>query len=147
MIAAGLMAVVLPVFAALAQETTVIPNRVIYPGETVASDALNVVALRRKLRPGETYAMAPKDIAGKIARRTLLPGRLVALSAVRDPFLVETGSPVTVRFVHGGLEISTMAVPLQDGAAGDMIRIRNMDTGSIFSGVVLSDGTVRVGAT
>ena len=145
--AAGLMTVVLPVFAALAQETTVIPNRVIYPGEIVTSDALEVVALRRTLPAGANFAMMEEQIAGKVARRTLLPGRMISISAVREPYLVESGSPVTVRFVHGGLEISTLAVPLPDGAAGDMIRVRNMDSGAVFSGVVLADGTIRVGAT
>ncbi|MCR4264789.1 flagellar basal body P-ring formation chaperone FlgA, partial [Nitratireductor sp. ZSWI3] len=91
-------------------------------------------------------ARAPEEIDGKVARRTLLPGRLIPASYVRDPYLVETGSPVTVTFTEGGLTISLRAVPLQPGAAGDMIRLRNADSGRTFMGMVLADGTVKVGS-
>ena len=89
----------------------------------------------------------PEEIEGKVARRTLLPGRLIPTGSVCEPYLVETGSPVTVMFVEGGLTISTKAVALQSGAAGDMIRLRNMDSGVVLSGIVLADGTVRIGAS
>ena len=35
---------------------------------------------------------------------------------------------------------------LQDGSAGDLIRVRNIDSGAVIMGVVQPDGTVRVGA-
>ena len=36
---------------------------------------------------------------------------------------------------------------LQPGAAGDLVKVRNIDSGKILSGTVMADGTVRVGAT
>ncbi len=79
-----------------------------------------------------------------MARRTLLPGRLIGLSAVRDAYLVETGKPVQVRFVQGVLEISVAGVPLQAGAAGDLVKVRNIDSGVVFTGTVMGDGSIRV---
>ncbi|MCB1465922.1 MAG: flagella basal body P-ring formation protein FlgA [Rhizobiaceae bacterium] len=35
---------------------------------------------------------------------------------------------------------------LESGSAGDFVRVRNVDSGKILSGVVANDGTVRVGA-
>jgi flagella basal body P-ring formation protein FlgA len=54
---------------------------------------------------------------------------------------------VRVIFMQGGLEIALSAVALQAGAAGDMVRLRNVDSGSVFDGVVMADGTVRVSAS
>ncbi|WP_048647425.1 flagellar basal body P-ring formation chaperone FlgA [Nitratireductor soli] len=129
-----------------AQEQAVVSTRVIYPGETITIDALDEVALRRPPRGNTAIARMMEEIDGKVARRTLLPGRLIPSSYVRDPYLVENGTPVTVLFVEGALSISIRAVPLQAGAAGDMIKLRNADSGRTFMGTVMADGTVKVGA-
>src|SRR5690606_8665220 len=94
------------VASAWAQETAVVSSRVIYPGEIVEPEALQEVALHR--RPKTAIVHAKAEIEGKVARRTLLPGRLIPQGSVREPYLVETGSPVTVMFVQGGLTISTV---------------------------------------
>jgi len=135
---------VLPAFT---QQTVVIPTRVIYPGETVTADSLEDVPLRRQLKNVAAVAVDRHQLEGKIARRTLLPGRMIPVTSVREAHLVTAGSPVQVLFVHGALEISVAGVPLQHGAAGDLIKVRNLDTGAVFSGVVMIDGTIRVSAT
>ena len=132
---------------AIAQETVIIPTRVIYPGETITGDLLEEVPLRRRLKNPQAVMLAIGQIDGKVARRTLLPGRMIPVNYVRDAWLVEPGSPVQVRFVHAGLEISVAGVPLQAGAAGDVIKIRNVDSGIVFTGTVMADGTVRVSAS
>ncbi len=38
------------------------------------------------------------------------------------------------------------AVPMESGSAGDRVRVRNVDSGVIFDGTVLADGTIQVGA-
>jgi flagella basal body P-ring formation protein FlgA len=35
---------------------------------------------------------------------------------------------------------------LQNGSAGDVVTLRNIDSGAIIKGTVASDGTVRLGA-
>ncbi|MFC6490355.1 flagellar basal body P-ring formation chaperone FlgA [Nitratireductor sp. GCM10026969] len=145
---AGLAAALALVTAsAAAQETVVVPLRVIYPGETVSANALNEVTLRRRQKGMAAIARAPGDLEGKVARRTLLPGRLVPLSSVREAYLVEPGTAVTVIFSEGALTISLTAVPLESGAAGDLIKLRNMDSGAVITGIVMADGTVRVSAS
>ena len=54
---------------------------------------------------------------------------------------MEAGELVTAMFVHGGLTITAQAVPLEPGALGDMVRMRNPDSGKVFSGVVLAAST------
>ena len=129
-----------------AEELGVIPTRVIYPGETIGADALQMARVKpSKATTTTAFAHRPEELVGKVARRTLLPGRFVALSAVRDPYLIPQGAAVQVMFVSGGLSISTKAVTLQPGSAGDVVKVRNTDSGAIFSATVMEDGTVRVG--
>ena len=132
---------------ALAQETVVVATRVIYPGETVSADLLEQVTLRRGAQPAPSVALDVTELDGKVARRTILPRRYIPLSSIREPYLVERGKPTQVVMNDGGLTISITAVPLESGSAGDQIRIRNVDSGVVFNGTVLADGTVRVGAS
>ncbi|APH73627.1 flagella basal body P-ring formation protein FlgA [Aquibium oceanicum] len=130
---------------AAAQEMAVIPKRVIYPGETIEVAALSEVPLRRSSRITTSIAMYVDQIDGMVAKRTLLPGKLIPLSSVREAYLVEAGAPVRVNYVEGSLQISTVGVPLQPGAAGDVVRVRNSESGAVLTGTVMVDGTIRVG--
>jgi len=142
--AAGL-AVIAGAASALAGQTVAITNRVIYPGEAIPADALKEVVLREGRMPPAAVALAIGDIQGKVARRTLLPGRYIPLASVRDAWLVEQGATVQAVFVSGPLTITAAAVSLQPGSPGDLIKVRNVDSGKVLSGTVLADGTIRVG--
>jgi len=133
-------------FAALAQEIVLIPNRVIYPGETITMDTLKEVTLKPGKIIPPAVAITLPELDGKVAVRTLLPGRYIAGSSLREPWVVERGASVQMIFVAGGLTISAAAVTLQPGAAGDFVKVRNIDSGKILSGTVMADGSIRVGA-
>jgi flagellar basal body P-ring formation protein FlgA len=114
---------------AAAQDTVVVPKQVIYPGEMVTAALISEVRFNRD----------PAILAS-------VAGRMIPLNSLRDAYAVEAGSPVEVVFVAGALIISVAGVPLQSGAVGDVIRVRNVDSGAVLTGTVLADGTIRVGA-
>jgi flagella basal body P-ring formation protein FlgA len=122
-----------------------VPTVTIYPGDTIADEQL-ADQMFPQARFATGYLDARRLLVGKVARRTLLPGRPVARNAVTEADLVARGAPVRLVFQAAGLEIVAFATPLQDGGAGDAIRVRNLDSGAIVTGVVQEDGTVRVGA-
>jgi flagella basal body P-ring formation protein FlgA len=132
---------------ARAQEVVLIPNRVIYPGETIDLAALKEVTLKPGRVVPPAVAFRTPELDGKVAKRTLLPGRYIPATAVREAWLVEQGASVQVMFVSGALTISATAVTLQSGAAGDFVKVRNIDSGKVFSGTVMADGSIRVGAS
>ena len=142
---AGAMAATLWLSAAPAAEMAVVVTSIVYPGETVTADTLDQVALRPSARITAPFVQDVDRADGKVAKRTLLPGKLIPVSSLRDPYIVEAGEPVTVVFKQGGLTIQATAVPLQPGSLGDVLRLRNADSGKIFTGIVMADGTVRVG--
>ncbi|UDL88559.1 flagellar basal body P-ring formation protein FlgA [Mesorhizobium sp. PAMC28654] len=130
-----------------AGEVVLIPNRVIYPGETIGPDALKEVTLMPGRQKPDAVATRAQQLDGKVAKRTLLPGRYIPTSAIREAWLVEQGAAVQVFFTAGTLTISATAVTLQPGAAGDLVKVRNIDSGKILSGTVMADGTIRVSAS
>jgi flagella basal body P-ring formation protein FlgA len=132
---------------ALAEEFVAVTTRVVYPGETITAAIVQEVPLVRGNRNlGPIYQKA-LQLDGMVARRTILPGRIIPEGSVRPAYVVESGKPVQVIYNDGGLTISATAVPLEPGAAGDTVRLRNTESGRIFSGIVMADGTIRVGAS
>ena len=83
-------------------------------------------------------------IVGKVARLTLLPGHAIPFSGVSNRKLVSNGAEVKLVFSEGGLFIMTTGSALQDGSIGDIVRVRNDDSGVTVSGAVQPDGSVRV---
>lgn len=132
---------------ARADEVVLIPNRVIYPGETIGLGALKEVTLAPGRRKPDGMITVAAELDGKVAKRTLLPGRYIPANSVREAWLVEQGATVQVFFTAGVLTISASAVTLQAGSAGDLIKVRNVDSGKVLSGTVMADGSVQVSAT
>ena len=48
-------------------------------------------------------------------------------------------------YSEGGLLIMTEGAALQDGGVGDIVRVRNSDSGVTVTGAVQPDGSVKVG--
>ncbi len=130
--------------AALAQALhAVVPTATIYPGEVIsAGDVTEVEVTNPHLAAGYVTDLA--DVVGKVSKRTLVAGRTIQIGNLRDPYAVERGTTIRITAKVGGLAISAAGTPLQDAMIGDLIRVRNLDTGVIVSGTVMADGTVEV---
>ena len=123
-----------------------VPRVTIYPGDTISADQLIDRAFIAHTVTRSSVFDDRQALVGKVARRTLLPGQPVPVNAIRDPYLVNQGKSSFVVFTNGGLTITTQAMALQNGAAGDVVTLRNPDSGIIIQGTVERDGTVRLGA-
>ena len=120
--------------------------RPIYPGDTIRDSMLRMQVYPATYRARTAVIDAPLAIAGRTARRMLLPGEPVPVNAVDDPRLVSRGAPTTLVFEENGLVITTLGAPLQNGGLGETIRVRNIDTNRIVVGTVMPDGRIRIGA-
>ncbi len=116
---------------------------VIYPGDVIQDEMLEDIAAE-EAGVGGPFAFSRADLIGKVTRRTLLPGRAIPLQGLDNPRLIRNGSIVKMVYVDGGLQIETDGAALQDGAVGDVIRLRNVDSGIAVEGRVQADGTVLV---
>lgn len=123
-----------------------VPRVTVYPGTVITEDMLGTRAFRAdKDYEQQGYARSSTALVGKVARKTLVANLPVAMAVLREPFSVVQGQPAVVVFRSGGLVISGTALPLQNGAPGEVISLRNTDSGSTIRGVVQPDGTVQVG--
>ena len=123
--------------------TAVVPKRTIYPGEEVQAGQLDVVEVTNP-NIVKGYAETIGQVDGLITKRTLIAGRVILVSALREPFAVSRGTTVQLVFDNGSLVLRAAGTPLQDAAIGELIKVRNKDSGVIVSGTVMEDGTVHV---
>ena len=122
-----------------------VPRVTIYPGDIIGEEHLTERAFIAHTVARSTVFEGRQAVVGKVARRTLLPGQPILIAGVRDPYVVAQGSMAMVVFEAGGLTITTNAMVLQNGSIGDVVTLRNIDSGTIIKGTVASDGTVRLG--
>lgn len=131
-------------FSAAAQTpTALVPTRIIYPGETLSPDQVKEVEVTNP-NIADGYASDIGQINGMISKQTLLPGRTIPISALREPALVTRGTSVRLTFALGAMTLTASGTPMTDGALGEVIRARNIDSGVIVSGTVMKDGTIQV---
>ncbi|MGD1015735.1 MAG: flagellar basal body P-ring formation chaperone FlgA [Roseiarcus sp.] len=129
---------------ALAQETALpTPRVVIYPGDVIREDMLADRSAETAMGLGP-FVQARSQLVGKMARRTLLPGAAIPVAGIDNPRLVANGAEIKLVYSEDGLTIVTVGEAMQDGAAGDVVKVRNSDSGVTVSGTVQPDGAVRV---
>ena len=129
---------------AAAAEKMPVPAVTIYPGDTIAADMLSEGTFPAGTGANFPVIASRDELVGKVARRTLLPGRPIARNTVGEPDLVEKGRIVPILYEQGLLTITASVLALQSGALNDMIQVRNVDSGKVVVATVTADGSVRV---
>jgi flagellar basal body P-ring formation protein FlgA len=132
--------------AAAGTHALLVPARTIYPGEDVAAAAMAEKLYTLDDGLVRNWVTEPRQVQGKQARRTLVAGKPIALSALKTPDAVLRGRPARATYRAPGLEIATTLVPLADAIAGDRVSARNPDTGIVVEAEVLASGELLVEA-
>lgn len=135
--------------------TVYVSVRIIYRGEVLVAaralprgtvlEAADLVMEERNLGESPSgYLTDPQEALGKRTTRPLLLG-LPITSPVLEPIrLVARGQRVVLVVESPYLSVRTAGTALEDGAAGDRIRVQNSESKKIVEGVVGDDGVVRV---
>lgn len=89
------------------------------------------------------------SLAGAKAKRTILPTQVISAADVEfgaedNPVLVKQRDVVKMLVRAGGLRIAASGEALQDGRAGQMIRVRNVDSQNIVLGRVVDRSVVEI---
>jgi flagella basal body P-ring formation protein FlgA len=123
-----------------------VPTITIYPGDVIGNDMLADQSFPAGTRANAAILGERNLIVGKIARRTLVPGKPITANAIAEPDLVKRGTIIRAYLSEGGLSITTLVLPLQSGALGAIIQCRNVDSGRVITGTVQADGSIRIGS-
>ena len=121
-----------------------VPRITLYPGDAITD---GVLLDKRFHMPGSSvsaYATTRGQLRGRLARRLLVTGKPIAITATRGAQVVRQGKPALARYVDDGLEISASLIPLQSAEAGETVDARNAETGFVVKTEVQEDGTLRV---
>jgi flagella basal body P-ring formation protein FlgA len=142
---AGLLAITFAADAPAEPRMLPVPRVTLYPGDAIAAEQLAERPFAADLVNQTAVHVEREALVGKLARRTLLAGQPIPRNAVREPYLVTQGRAVQLVFKSGGLTITGVGVALQSAGGGELISVRNVDSGIIVRGTVQADGSVRVG--
>lgn len=86
-----------------------------------------------------------EEAVGMEAKVALYPGRPILLSQIGAPALVERNTLVKLTYMHGPLSIVTEGRALDRAAAGEVVRVMNLQSRQTVAGTVATDGSVEVG--
>lgn len=144
--ASAILAFGAPAYAQSSGVTKVLVPRVtIYPGQVVQAAQLEWRRWRTSDPRLATAARNVREVAGRVASRTLVARYPIDTANLRTPSAVTVGQIVPIVFEAGGITILSKAVALQMGAVGSTIQVRNLDSSRVITGRVSEDGVVHVG--
>jgi flagella basal body P-ring formation protein FlgA len=79
---------------------------------------------------------------GREVKRTVYPGQAITLDNTRAQRLVTRNQIVTIRYIKGGLEISTSGRAMGEAALNEPVTVLNLQSRQLVQGIVQADGWV-----
>ncbi len=121
------------------------PKVVVYPGDSIQDGFLVETPSSSQVLGYRSAGEGRALLIGKRARKTLIPGQAIALADVENPRSIVNGTTVQIIYRGAGFAIVASGMALQNGSTGDLVRVRNADSGVTVSGVAQPDGTIVIG--
>jgi flagella basal body P-ring formation protein FlgA len=132
-----------------------VPVEIQLPGEVVVAarplqrgqilTAVDLDVARRDLsRLHRDYFTDAASLVGKRVKRTLRRHAVVTPRSIEANEVVRRGSDVTILAANPVVEVRMRGKALDDGAAGERIKVRNLSSGREISATVVGRGLVRV---
>lgn len=94
-----------------------------------------------RLRTG-TSIMDPKELVGKTLRRVIAVGMPLHPFDLALPIIITPNSQVEMTYSSDGIELSDRGTALENGALGEIIRVKNAKSGAVLRARV--DGPTKV---
>jgi len=90
------------------------------------------------------YILQPSQLANMEYRRNLRAGTVLTPDMLRPAEVISRGQQVRVTVQRGAIKIESKAEALSDGRMGKTIRVRNLRSGKVVSGLVVGPGEVLI---
>ncbi len=118
---------------------------------TLVEIAAGEVITRQNVKVERVVSSSPEPVNwvppyGLVAKRRLPPETVVRPNMVgpaMPPVVLKRNQNVVIRIEAGALLVTAMGRTVEDGRAGDYVRVRNVDSGRIILTKVNEDGTVE----
>ncbi len=127
------------------EEATQVPvlTRRMYKGDVIRQSNLkwSEVSVKKLKRD---VAMDYQSLEGKALTRMILAGKPISRRNVENPILVEKNSNVSIFYKTKFMELKTIAIAMDNGSVGDIIRVKNKKNGTIIQALVKANGSLTV---
>ena len=133
-----ILAIAIP---SLAQAETVIAQRNLPPRTVVTSDDVSISDIENS----RAYSTID-SVVGKETKIAIYAGQPLLYNNTVNPIIVQRNAVVKIIYREGPLTIQADGRALGNGAAGDTIRVMNLSSRSIISGIADESGTIIMGS-
>jgi flagellar basal body P-ring formation protein FlgA len=133
-----------PCAAETASREWPVPRLTIYPGQVVDEATLTRRTFRVTENGGAGVYEAIDGLLGKVARRTLLAGQPIPHGSVQEANVILQGRQYQMVFRGDGLIITGLGIPLKSGGVGEVVPVRNSESGLVVRARVMPNHTLAV---
>lgn len=111
-------------------------GHVVQPGD-LQTKAMEIHRLFRD------FTINAADLLGRKVLRRVRVGQILTQDQLQAPILVKTGDIVLIRAGSSDFSATMKGEALQDGIAGDGVKVKNLSSGRIIQGWVVEKGLVE----
>lgn len=124
------------------RKTVPVAKKLIRFGERLQTEDLEILEADVSYVKEETPDLS--QVVGLIANRTLTPRTPILLSDLKREPAAHRGQVVRALVGDQDFEISINASAEENGFIGDLIKVKNLETQKMMSGIVIDKGVVKV---
>ena len=100
-----------------------------------------VTPVNASLDSGDAAPME-EPLVGREAKRTIYAGQAITMDNTRPARLVARNQIVTVKYIQGGLEISTTGRAMGEASLNEPVTVLNLQSRQLVQGIVQESGWV-----
>lgn len=93
---------------------------------------------------GTSYFQNPAQLIGKIAIKSIASGNVIHAESIRLPAVITRGQLVTIIAGKGAIHVTMQGVALNNGALGQVIRVKSNSNQRVINAKVIGHKKVRV---
>ncbi len=112
-------------------------------GDVISAADLDWISVSDKTVE-KNWVMDADNVIGLSPRKLVTSGKPLVLNDFESPVMVERGQTVTLVYKSDGISLNTTGKAAQPGRKGDIIRVTNISSNKIISGIVSGDQQVEV---
>ncbi len=99
---------------------------------------------RIDISKGGDYFQQPEQVIGRVLTRSVRAGRQLNRHDIAAADMVKRGERVTLLAKSQGFAVRMQGTALTDGASGELIKVKNVNSSRIIQGIVMAPGIIQI---
>ena len=120
-----------------------VAKRQLMPDDIIKESDLEI--LRLPWQRVQSFAVLNEDdLIGKQVKHLIVEGRPIQERSIIPPLVISRGDLVKIELTYGPMRLAANGKSIGDAYKGQEVRVVNLSSNKIISGIARSDGTVEV---